>query len=95
MILISENEARIMADLLELAADEFGNHGCNDFELAITDENRELIKAMYADVLDEHDLEIPIHNGNYVENDSCLMQYLANKLNNLIESERKFRERGE
>ena len=80
MILISENEAKIMADLLELAADEFGNHGCNDFELAMTDENRELIKAMYADVLDEHDVEIPTHSGSYVTYDSCLMQHFANRL---------------
>ena len=31
---MTENEARAFIVMLEQAADEFGNHGCNDFNVA-------------------------------------------------------------
>ena len=39
------NAWAILAKLLEMASDEFSNHGCNDFELPNTQENRELMTA--------------------------------------------------
>ena len=35
----------ILAKLLNMASDEFSNHGCNDFELPNTPENRALMEA--------------------------------------------------
>lgn len=37
------NAWAILAKLLEMAADEFSNHGCNDFDLPNTPENNALI----------------------------------------------------
>jgi hypothetical protein len=48
MLVIHSVEARIAAEMLELAADEFGNHGCNDFELDNTPENLAFVKRLIA-----------------------------------------------
>lgn len=40
-------EYKILARLLEMASDEFSNHGCNDFEIPNTPENNELVKQAY------------------------------------------------
>lgn len=39
------NAWAILAQLLDMADNEFGNHGCNDFELPNTPENRALMDA--------------------------------------------------
>lgn len=44
--MLNKTEWTILAQLLEMAADEFGNHGCNDFELPNTPENREFMERM-------------------------------------------------
>ncbi len=33
-MMLSEEEARVLAVLLEKASDAFSNHGCNDFDVA-------------------------------------------------------------
>jgi len=33
IINITDAEARLLVELLDLAADSFSNHGCNDFDL--------------------------------------------------------------
>lgn len=38
------SELLVLADLLNMADDEFGNHGCNDYELDNTPENYNLVK---------------------------------------------------
>src|SRR3990167_2451927 len=40
------NTWAILAELLERAADEFSNHGCNDFDLPNTPENNALIVSV-------------------------------------------------
>ena len=34
--------------MLDMAADEFSSHGCNDYELAATEDNVELVESMIA-----------------------------------------------
>lgn len=45
---LHRTEARVAADLLDLAADKFSNHGCNDFELPNTPEHLELTRRLIA-----------------------------------------------
>jgi hypothetical protein len=37
-------EYKIIAELLEMASDEFSNHSCNDYEIDNTAENMDLLK---------------------------------------------------
>lgn len=39
---------RIAAKMLDMAADEFANHGCNDYRLPNTPENLAFVEAMIA-----------------------------------------------
>lgn len=39
-------EYELAAKLLDMASDEFSNHGCNDFELPNTPENYALVESM-------------------------------------------------
>jgi hypothetical protein len=43
---LTENECRIISDLLEMASEEFGNHGCNDYTIPNTPENYEMISKI-------------------------------------------------
>jgi hypothetical protein len=43
---LDANAWKVLADLLELAGDEFSNHGCNDYSLPNTPENLEFMNAM-------------------------------------------------
>lgn len=51
--MLTKAEARVVAELLQRAKDEFSNRGCNDFNLAevVSDpqEQRELLRAMWED----------------------------------------------
>lgn len=41
-----KTDYRIAAMMLKMASDEFGNHGCNDFELPNTPENQRFVKRL-------------------------------------------------
>ena len=80
-------EMKLIAKLLQLAADEFSNHGCNDFrvdELLTEEEMIELFNAT-------HDKDNQLDAYRYPDramkrgDDWVLMQYLAER----IESEGK------
>jgi hypothetical protein len=43
---VAKAQHRILADLLDMANDEFSNHGCNDYELENTPENLAIVTAM-------------------------------------------------
>jgi len=45
---LSKQEARLASLLLDLASDEFSNHGCNDFELPNTQEMVDLLNQIEA-----------------------------------------------
>lgn len=42
---IDTNAWAVLAELLDMARDEFSNHGCGDFELLNTPENRALMET--------------------------------------------------
>ena len=73
------NAWAILAKLLEIAADEFSNHGCNDFDLPNTPENRELMttleKLEYSIV--EQELNFSKDGTKIYASDSRLMAYFA------------------
>lgn len=79
---ITPLEARYAAELLDLAADQFSNHGCNDYELENTDENWRLVQEMEARNGDspEYRSRRPAQNKTIYTQDFCLMRYLAHKL---------------
>jgi hypothetical protein len=72
-------ERTVLAELLRLASDQFGNHGCNDHPLPDTPENREIVRACR-----EHqgwdDDEVMAHNGQIIGDDAGLMDYFADRL---------------
>jgi hypothetical protein len=63
------------ANLLELAADTFSNHGCNDYEIADTQENREIVREMNQwEGLTGKDAEwVNANNGKLIVHDSTFM----------------------
>lgn len=63
--------------LLEMASDSYSNHGCNDFYLPDTPENRELLRAAQLEAYGE---EVDIHvdeKGRLVSHDYLLMRFCA------------------
>jgi len=42
-------ERKVLARLLDIAAEQFSNNGCNDFELLNTPESAALVKESYGD----------------------------------------------
>ena len=76
---MNATQARIAAQMLELAADEFGNHGCNDFSLPLTDENLRFAEWMIA-AGDYPDDEPLIYEGEIVTSDYMVMRYCARLL---------------
>ena len=81
MNLQADNISNVIADLLGLASEEFANHGCNDFELDNTPENRELVEAMerWLDPANTSDLADYAGEKILTRND-LLMSFLAEKL---------------
>jgi hypothetical protein len=78
---MTRKEKLLIAKFLDLAADEFGNHGCNDVEKSIWDgwtiaERRKFVKEYYEyngepEEYDPDNLHLP---------DFCIMDYGAAKL---------------
>ncbi len=79
--LLNKNACKVLCDLLKLANEEFGNHGCNDYELPNTPENRELMEAVERWNSVEQWLEYGLHlndNGTVIyTQDYFLMAYFA------------------
>jgi len=79
---MTDNEMVLAARLLRTAADEFANHGCNDFDVESTEENAEIwreIKRACGDNPDDYDVQ-PEDEETICFDDWCLMRYLARKL---------------
>lgn len=83
---LTKTEQALAATLLDLAADQFGNHGCNDFRLdkAIPDpdERRQFVRAMHEwnGDLEEAEEEGWLDGDNEWEMDWYLMNFLAARL---------------
>lgn len=78
---MTRNELSLAGKLLRMAADKFGNHGCNDFELENTDENWQLIVAMRIWNGDpENTGKRPALHKKIRTDDWYVMAYLAHRL---------------
>lgn len=72
---------RIAAQLLELAADDFSNHGCNDLELDNTPDNLAFVRGMIAASDDPGDVpQLGIGDTSILVSDFRVMRHLATRL---------------
>lgn len=76
---MNKKHAELAAELLEMAAEEFSNHGCNDYILKNTPENRELYEKMMKESCGETVTVRPSREIIYTQ-DWMLMSYLAKML---------------
>lgn len=95
----SETELKILIEVLEMASSEFSNHGCNDFPLDPTEENKEFLIKMIRETCDEVDIEREINSLNktsrtffdkkecYFSYDWVLMSYFANRCKEMLKKE--------
>ncbi len=77
---LKPHEWQILADILTLAAEEFSNNGCNDYEIADTPENRQFVTMIETDGLTPEELEdwsIYSYKGEIVTGDTTLMRHFA------------------
>ena len=54
---LSKAELKLITELLEMATDVFSNHGCNDYAIPATDENRDILREVFSLMYEEYDLE--------------------------------------
>lgn len=79
------NVRKTLAKLVDQAADEFGNHGCNDFDVPNDKEHREFIKIVWlcncgdkSKEYQEHCKEIDNSTGkNLCASDSVILRFLS------------------
>jgi hypothetical protein len=67
------------AELLRTASEEFSNHGCNDYPLENTPENREFAKKVFKTSCGE-DLDVPDDAKKIFLQDWIVMSYCARVL---------------
>lgn len=71
-------QLKVLANVLEAAAEEFSNHGCNDFDLSqqgLTLEELASFKEGFTQYMKTEDSQYESRSGNYVQDD-CVMRYL-------------------
>ena len=85
---LSNLELKLISELLEMASSEFSNHGCNDFVLDATDENKDLICKIIEENGDseweEHAADVRSKKDKIYFYDWWLMSYFARKCKNLV-----------
>lgn len=87
-IILTDKEGALVAELLELASDQFSNHGCNDFDLPKSwsrEEIAELLRSIHRWNGDEDEMEAdgefdPKRKHIRTTYDWLLMTYFAAKL---------------
>ncbi len=91
----SKTELQMLANILDMAANEFSNHGSNDFAVEPTQENKELLIDIIKATSCEEDAEYEIEklekpSKSYFGNKDCyysydwvVMRYFASKCKNL------------
>ena len=81
---MNEKEFKLAAKMLDLASDEFSNHGCNDVEDSVyegwtIEERRAFVKEFH-----EWNGDPEEYNENFLHlGDSTIMSFLSAKLSNL------------
>jgi len=90
---LSNAEVKIIAELLKMASNEFCNHGCNDFVLEATEENKNLICQVIEDNGDsewEEEAEhVRAQTKRICFHDSWLMSYFARKFEKHIKEDER------
>jgi hypothetical protein len=82
---LTSAELTAIAELLQKASDEFSNHGCNDYQLLNTPENKIMLVEMIKANGDEESMEEEIEEvmsckkKNIYTYDWWLMSYLADR----------------
>ena len=76
---MNKSEWKVLSDLLDMADQEFSNHGCNDYELENTPENRKIAEDAEHYLMDDAFKSIAISDdGNKIyPSDAILMGYFA------------------
>jgi hypothetical protein len=84
----TKTELRLLAKVLKLASEEFGNHGCNDLVLKNTNENWELVRKIEKESCGNSDdaPDRPVEKEKIYTFDWVVMSYLAKKAKILAES---------
>ncbi len=76
---LTPNNRKLISALLELASDQFSNHGCNDFDLAAilpnVEDRRELMRKYHEHNGDPEEFD-PEWDYEYVQDDA-LMGYFS------------------
>lgn len=75
---MTKNEIQIAAELLNKASDIFSQHGCNDFGIPNTLENRMLVRSMQIELNQE--VSLNIKDRKIWVQDWIMMAYLADKM---------------
>lgn len=88
---LTPNQWRLLANILDLAADEFGNNGCNDYELPDTPENREFVTMIETQDLTpdevEHHYNIYSYNGKITTGDTTIMRWFEDYARKMANNE--------
>lgn len=78
---LKPHEWQILADILDMAADEFGTHGCNDYDLPHTLENEEFVTKIEYDEWRDNDndgfYEPFIRDGAITTGDITVMRWFS------------------
>lgn len=77
---MTKSENKVIAELLRLASNTFSNHGCNDFTLPDTEENRNIIAGMGRWADPDEPRPVRVSEGKIWVQDWMLMDYMADKL---------------
>lgn len=87
---LSKAELKLIAELLDMANNEFGNHGCNDYAIPATDENKDIMREIITDTYDKRDVEESLEEVDESKDelsvmDVVLFDYFAQRCKKLAE----------
>lgn len=79
---LNSNSWKVLSTLLKMAAEEFGNHGSNDYSLPNTPENFELLTDLERDNMRNtkekpYDVKVSPDGKELYTSDASLMGYFA------------------
>ena len=79
---LNNAELALISQLLQMAADDFTNHGCNDLDIENTQENRFLMLEFEKDNKpdDPYELMFDDEHKFIYANDAAMMGYLARRV---------------
>lgn len=81
--MFNPTEKKLAAEMLELAYDQFGNHGCNDYDMSLvipSQQERDDLYRAYCEWNGEPEEYYQSYPPDYRMMDFMLMGYLADRL---------------